>query len=298
MLDAPIVLGGLDGTGKTQLRLALEAHPDVAMARGLDLWTELREDHRRARSAHDRHRLGTAWAREHSRRITLDERFAQVMVQGSFAEVATEVGRQLCAAAGATRWGVQEALVELHLPALLADLPEARVVQLVRDPRDRYVARRRGGVLGRRGLSGDLAAWLTSVEVGLAQAAARPDRYILVRYEDLASDPEPVLRRVCDVAAIPYHPAMLHDGALAPARRSTLQEGIDAYRTELRGDELGYVERSVGTALGALGYERMSSASPSTRRRLGDSLRWQAERLAWRFRASHPHTGSSEGHPR
>src|SRR5690554_3292259 len=40
-MQSPIFIGGLDNSGKTHLRLALSAHPDIAMTRRSYMWTRV-----------------------------------------------------------------------------------------------------------------------------------------------------------------------------------------------------------------------------------------------------------------
>ena len=92
-----------------------------------------------------------------------------------------------------------ENLLELHW--LMAQLPEAKVVHIVRDGR---------GILSSfRGLDwGPYSArrvadyWLSSVMTGAALSARFPDRVMSVRYEDILSDEAAELGRIAQFAGL------------------------------------------------------------------------------------------------
>jgi hypothetical protein len=107
----------------------------------------------------------------------------------------------LASRAGSPRWGVQRKTLERHAVELLEELADATVIHLVRDPL---------ASLGRRpGRTGwALAAWVASTRRGLRLADRWPDRYHLVRIEDIAADPAVVLRRVALAAGIGADPAV------------------------------------------------------------------------------------------
>ncbi|HJL17148.1 MAG TPA: sulfotransferase [Sandaracinaceae bacterium LLY-WYZ-13_1] len=52
-------------------------------------------------------------------------------------------------------------------------------------------------------------AWLAQVEATRALLAERPGDALTVRYEALATEPEPVVRRVCEHLGLDFEPAML-----------------------------------------------------------------------------------------
>ena len=91
----------------------------------------------------------------------------------------------------------------LHLDAIAATVPGARIVMMVRDGRDVAASfQRRDGkaITGAR-------RWLQENEV-LRAAEARPDT-LRLRYEDLVTDPEGSLRAVCSFAGLPFDATML-----------------------------------------------------------------------------------------
>ena len=112
------------------------------------------------------------------------------------------------------------------VPTLLEWFPEARVVHTFRDPRAVYVSLRRkeraealsplGRAARRLGPAFDAysivnvgLAWRRVAALHRAYAARYPGRYLLVRFEDLVTAPEPTIRRICEFVGIEFVPEML-----------------------------------------------------------------------------------------
>ena len=97
----------------------------------------------------------------------------------------------------------------LWFDAVLELLPEARLVHIVRDPRDvaASTATMRWGpsdpALAARWTADVLERWARVRE------AVPPDRVLEVRLEDLAAEPEAVLRQTCAFLGLSWHDALL-----------------------------------------------------------------------------------------
>ena len=135
-------------------------------------------------------------------------------------------------ARGKPRWGDKTPGYVKRMRPIGGVLAEARFVHLIRDGRDVALSRRKRGMGEGKPIGRDRRALAAADR---ARAASRPKRlrgrYLELRYEDLVADPEPALRRVCELIELDYDPAMLayHEGAgerlaelgdLAPRRRA------------------------------------------------------------------------------
>lgn len=89
---------------------------------------------------------------------------------------------------GADIWCAQVNRMESTIERILIELPSLKVVHTIRDPRDGLGVSRRSGIVGRRGW--DLASWALSARVAVASRDRHPDRYMIVRWEDLVASPE------------------------------------------------------------------------------------------------------------
>ena len=258
--DGPVFIAGLDRSGKTPLRALLDGLPGITFIRRAYLWTEL---YGRYGSLDDDARLAACLAmlaRHPELRLTADElgRVKQRVRAGqrSYLRVFAAAMDELAARSGTSRWGVQEALVEIRADDLLADDPAARFVHLVRDPRDRHVAAqpRRAGVPWRLGMSA--ARWQTSVRVAIANAARHPDAYLVVRYEDLIGAPAETVRAVCAFIGEAPHPPMIEEAERWAAGAATTV-GIGA--AALPSSAVRYLQRQLAEPMDAFGYRPIAT---------------------------------------
>jgi hypothetical protein len=157
----------------------------------------------------------------------------------------------------------------LHKTGALA--APVRVLHIVRDVRDVLVSLRRTGWAP--DMEGYFARQWSHNNLYLHGALqAQPDRYLLLRYEDLVAQPEAGIQRACALLGVDFDPAMLAPSARSNPRyrdmphHRRLQQPISAdsvgqHRHALEPDLLRACERQAGEALQAFGYPA-SSAMP------------------------------------
>ena len=257
-LDTPVFIGGLAHSGKTPVRLALEKSSDIALTRKSYLWLEyfnrlgdLTDPRVRAAA------LDTLLADPAVSRLAPDA--ARVRrdfstAPHSYARLFGIIQMQHAELVGKARWGEQLGLVEAFADPIFETYPHARIVHMIRDPRDRLGLRRstRGGRAG-----WETAKWLYSAQLACDNERRYAGRYRIVRYERLVADPHATIREICDFAGLALTAPIdalgvtTNDGARAP---------IEAKRRS-------FVERHASDALADLGY-----VSRSSRRRSGLAL--------------------------
>ena len=105
---------------------------------------------------------------------------------------------------------------------IAAGLEEARFVHLIRDGRDVALSRRARGMGADKPIADVAELWRRRIENARKQAKRLRGRYLELRYEDLVADPEPALRRVCELIELEYDPAMLtyHEAGRRADRRA------------------------------------------------------------------------------
>ena len=91
---------------------------------------------------------------------------------------------------------------------------ELRFLQMVRNPLDVIASHKHAPHRGdKRGTQIDVrsqcARWRRSVSLGLARAYATPEKYRVVRYEDLTADPVGVTRTLCDYLGVEFEEARM-----------------------------------------------------------------------------------------
>jgi hypothetical protein len=195
---------------------------------------------------------------------------------------------------GKPRWGDQTGLVERYADEIFAAYPGVRMIQMVRDPRDRYEASLRMWPKGQGRAGGAVARWSYSFAFGQRNKRRHGERYRLLRYEDLVADVEGVARDICAFVGEEFEPAMLELGA-APKYRQKLEAGRDgdrlissrqigAFRGRIETAELAFIQQQLRRQMRLMGYA--PEPTPMTLgQRLGYvAVRWpshEMRRLVW-----------------
>jgi LPS sulfotransferase NodH len=118
-------------------------------------------------------------------------------------------------------WGEKSLQLGFVLGQLLAMFPEARIVHLVRDPRDTVLSfceKRRAGPDSVAEPDWPLMRFYAR-EWDLTQRAietANPARRLLLRYEQLAKDPEGSVAEICAFLGVAFEPRMLDPAVWQP----------------------------------------------------------------------------------
>jgi hypothetical protein len=193
---------------------------------------------------------------------------------------------------GKRRCGEKTPRHALFTETLCQWYPSARIIHLLRDPRD-VVASLVRMPWADHNVLGNTRLWLR------CNLAARRSRhrlqYMAVRYEDLVTSPEQELSRVCAFLGEEYSPAMLvpkPDGAGVQPWYQRADEPLTAERMgswceHLTPDEAALVEWFVGRHMQTFGYQafRQKPASWSIIRDLAATVVQAAKRRAREFPA-------------
>jgi len=138
-----------------------------------------------------------------------------------------------------------------HAERALALLPEAKVIHLVRDPRD--VARSAIGMGWAGNVYHGAWPWLAAEDGWTAATEGRRVDVHEVRYEDLVTAPEATLEELCAFLALPFDAGMLaydaHSTYDRPDPGLTYQ-----WRRKLAPRQIRQVEARLGPRLAAAGY--------------------------------------------
>ena len=124
-------------------------------------------------------------------------------------------------------------------------LPEARFIHVIRDGRDAGLSQNKR--IAKRGKSGvpprEMARRWRKRIVKSRIDAEEVEHYIEVRYEDMITDTEGVLRRVCDFVELEFDPAMLRYHERAEERLQEMAGALPAKK--------GRPEREAGERVAA-----------------------------------------------
>ena len=260
---------GVVRSGTTLLRLMLDAHPALAippethfipkLAKALDEQPGATPDERRAaaQALITGHRRWPDFGLDPDelwRRFEAAEPFDAGAAMRAFYGLYAE--RQ-----GKSRWGDKSPSYVRRMRRVQRVLPEARFIHLIRDGRD--VALSQLDVHhGAEQVSEAAADWVGGIEKA-CQAARRVDGYLELRYEDLVEDPEPLLRRVCELCELEFDPAMLDYHAGASERMAETER------------EMRHGEREISAEMRAAQHANV--AKPPQRDRAG---RWCTDMTA------------------
>ena len=279
----PIFIGGLSGSGKTQLRLVLGAHPDISMTRRSYLWNRF---YGRFGSLDDPENLerclAVMAADRDVQRLDPDwDRIRRELLAGqpNDARLIGLVHDHYAQGLGKQRWGEQLRFVECFADPIFANFPTARMIHMVSDPRTAVTGASSSSGPRPGKLGWELAVWLHSAELAQRNLRRYPDRYRVVHRETFAAQQKETVEDLCAFVGEEYVPPVadavrsLRFSETAPSRTAPL---VDLYTRR---------------ALTSLGYER-ASRSPR-RRHLVALTAWPLNRAtmtAWRMTRGGPLT--------
>ena len=298
---APFVVG-VGRSGTTLARMMLDAHPQLAIPPETHFVNDLLYAGEKLRFSperlvnvvvHDRHRRWGDFGideDEYLERVRAIPRLNASDAVRAFYEIYAEHANK-------PRWGDKTPDYVKRVRRIGRALPEARFVHVIRDGRDvalshnRRIQRR--GVKGRPPVpAGEMARrWRKRIEKSRYDAQS-VDHYVEIRYEDLVTDTEPTLRRVCEFIELDYDPAMLdyHEGAEerlqemardlpagqgrphrpgeerlqahALLKEPPNEERVGVWREEMSAADVAEFEAIAGGLLADLDYETTSAARP------------------------------------
>lgn len=213
MNGGPIFVAGVERSGTSLMYALLATHPNVAMTRRTNLWRYFYEQFGDLGEDHNLDRCLDVASR-YKRLVKLDidwERLRADFVSGprSYPRLFDLIERQYADRMGRPRWGDKSLLTERHADEIVDAYPGARMIHMLRDPRDRYASvqkrwgRRKGGV------GAGTAEWAFSAKMAERNRIAHPESYLVIRYEDLVEDPVAITKEVCGFIGEEYVPEML-----------------------------------------------------------------------------------------
>ena len=281
----PIFIGGLSHSGKTQLRIVLEAHPEISMTRRTYMWDRFYQRFGDLGKARNLDRcLSAMLATDGIRKLQPD----LGRIRSDFLGGPATYGRLFglfhehhAERAGKRRWGDQLGFVERFADPIFTSFPSARMIHMIRDPRVRVDPRAR---TRRRGSLGwHTARWLHSADLAERNREAFPDRYRIVRYEQLASWPEQTVREMCDFLEEEYV------GPMAKAIEAVTFEsdgGTENFAAQGSDAERAFVEAHAAQELRAFDYPVTTSPRRQDASSLLDRQLDRAGMVAWRILGS------------
>ncbi len=312
MSDEPIFILGTERSGSNLLRLILNSHPRVAVPHPphvvryftplLPAYGDLSDDRAFRRLVDDILRLVAVHVHPWDLSIDAARLVAEARPRDAFG-VTTALYEQYREARGKARWACKSTFMVDHVPAILARFPGAKLVLLVRDPRDVAVSSR-DSVFSTFHPLHTARLWRDQQAVALGWVDQLPASTIRVSYyERLVQEPEAEVRALCEFIGEDFHPEMLRffetadarqSGALAESWKRTAEpirgDTVARWRGQLSDDEVCWVEDTASAPMTRLGYAlthdegALAASRPGTARRAWIALIEHALhlRVEWR----------------
>ena len=272
MNRGPIYLAGIERSGTSLMYALLASHPNIAMTRRTNLWTYFNNQYGDLNNAENLERCLSIMAQyKRLRAIQIDiDRVRRDFNQGekTYARLFTLIEGHFAEKQGKMRWGDKSLNTERYMDDIFAVFPEARIIHMMRDPRDRYASAKTRWTDMKGRVGAGTAMWLESVKLARRGTRKYPNQYMVVRYEDLVADPEKMLRKICEFLGEEYVPEMLTMIG-APTHRNKgsnssygkreigkiSTDSIARYRQVLAPQEIKYMQDFSKDGMREFGYE-------------------------------------------
>jgi mRNA-degrading endonuclease toxin of MazEF toxin-antitoxin module len=300
----PIFVAGLERSGTSLLYALLASHPNIAMTRRTNLWTHFYGQYGDLADDANLDRCINVMM-QYKRLVKLDpdeRRLREAFRSGdpTYARLFALLEQQHADRVGRPRWGDKSLHTERYAEPILDGYPGARILHMMRDPRDRYASSLTRWRTRRGGAGAGTAEWLSSARIGARNGARFPAQYLVVRYETFAAQPEQAMRQICGFIDEPYAPEMLEMrgardfrdqgsnssyGARPAGVIST--DSIGRFREVLSARQIAFIQRSADAEMAALGYAPVAVRLTGRERalfRLKDVPVEQVRSAAWRAR--------------
>ncbi len=285
--DSPVFIVGMSRSGTTLLSRMLDAHSQIAILPETWMYVVLDRLGCVEQFSHCSQAslfFNEVWQnlkgyRDPAASVLACEASKQVGYVGPTARVLERLGRAYAKERNARIWGEKTPAHALWLPQIRTLFPQARILFMVRDPRDVLVSYDDRWDEGKRNTS-YIASTCYLLKYYMNHLLHRPafptEQIRWVRYESLVSEPSAELENVCGFLGVDFEPSMLafyrrvhverdtpggeHHALLS---RPATTEKIGRYREALTPTQIALVEHVLGPEMLALGYSLATSSSLS-----------------------------------
>lgn len=304
MANDPLFILGTERSGSNLLRLILNSHSRIAVphpphivryfAPLEPLYGDLTNEAAFRRLVSDILRLLDTHIYQWDIPIDIEAIVREATPRSAFG-VYVALYEQYRAHGNKARWGCKSTFMVDHVPEILARFPDARLIFLVRDPRDVAVSSKKS-VFSHFHPYYTAQLWRDQQAAGLHWLDTLPKEQLhLVHYEQLVADPEGAVRALCAFLDEPFEPGMLRFFETDEARKSaSLSESwqntgrpvsrasVEQWRTGLKDRERLLVELVARREMARLGYTPVATVRELDAARVGPGERagyWVIERL-------------------
>jgi len=293
MNQPPVFIVGCDRSGTTLLSLILSQSPDlhVTLESGFipDLY-ENRNDYRDFSSAKDRWYFirDLQQTRATSKTIAFDifemsddeaEMELRQPAANTYENAIDALFTKTADLHGKSRWGNKTPKYVLHLPLIHELFPHAKIIHVIRDPRDVVASILKAGWTST--VKETAHYWEERVLAGIRDGRKLgDDRYYELKYESLLQKPGDVTRQICDWLSIGFDIDFIQDYKQDDNRSSIVKheelfdligKPIDpsrayAWKKNMAKADVAEIEQVTGDLIETLGYEITGHSVPVGRK--------------------------------
>ncbi|MGI8727730.1 MAG: sulfotransferase family protein [Solirubrobacterales bacterium] len=222
---------GVGRSGTTMLRLMLDAHPELAIPPETHFVPDLIDAISDGAPPEAAVRLMAdvrQWGDLHISTEEVLERFRALEEFEAASALRAFYGIYL-ERQDKPRWGEKTPAYVRKMRKISQALPEARFIHVIRDGRDVALSRwKRTLGDGERTPAGQVAeGWRRRIRRA-QKHGAKLDHYLELRYEDLVTDTEPNLRRICEFIELDWDPSILRYYERAADRMAEMARDLPA----------------------------------------------------------------------
>src|SRR5262245_971276 len=274
MEDLSSDVAGADRSGTVLMSTVLVSHPHIAMPHlGSNMWTFFYGQYGDLSRGTNFERCLAALLRYRNvmllnpdpDRIRTEFRRGEPTYARLFALIHDHYAEQV----GRPHWGDKSSYIERYADQIFAAYPGAKMIHMIRDPRDRFASAITRWPNSKGQVGGATARWIYSARLAQRNQRRYLDRYKIVRYETLVSQPEAVVREICAFLDEEYDPIMLtmNDAKRFVSRGGNSSSGgqqhsgistasIGRFRKVLAKQDIGFIQAYAGPDMQTFNYER------------------------------------------
>ena len=278
--DSPIFIVGTERSGSNLLRLILNAHSDILVPHPPHIlhyfsaieasYGDLNSPPNYASLVADMFRLIDVhiypWEEDLSQAVVIEKSHSK-SVFGAFAAIYDT----LLQLSGKQRWGCKSTFMIHHVEEIFAQYPNAKLIWLIRDPRD-VAASSMKSVFNPFHPYYTALLWKKQQLLGLqTEAQYGPERIKRLHYESLLENPHQSIRELCDFLNVVFEEAMLEYSQTEAAIKSShlseswknatssvMRNNAGKYRKSLSAEQIQAVEMVAGQLMQDFSYPLQS----------------------------------------